>query len=168
MIHIGHNILSDNTFSESSPASLKIIDQGKISDLNMKDVFATQRVVLFGVPGAFTPVCSQTHVPGFVDHHAAFAAKGIGRIACVSTNDPYVLQAWAKDLHVGDKISFISDGNNSWLSQMGLVFDCTAFHMGQRSQRFAMVLNNGIVETLKIDASGACTLASASSLLGEI
>jgi peroxiredoxin (alkyl hydroperoxide reductase subunit C) len=163
MINVGQKIPSD-----SLSASLKIVTQGKIFDLKMEDFFENQRVVLFGVPGAFTPTCSQTHVPGFLEHHAALTSAGIGRIACISTNDSYVLQAWAKDLNVVNKMDFISDGNTSWLTHLGLVFDCTGFHMGQRSQRFAMVVNKGIVEILKIDTSGACNLSAASSLLKEI
>ena len=129
--------------------------------------FAGRKVVLFSVPGAFTPTCSAYHLPGFIEQAQAFTSKGIDSIACVSVNDVFVMHAWGKSADVNG-VDMLADGNGEFSRALGLELDGTAFGMGQRSQRFALVADNGIVTHLMIEAPGEFRVSSAESVLAAL
>jgi len=131
------------------------------------DYFAGRNVVLVSVPGAFTPTCSAYHLPGFVEHAQAFRDKGIDAIACMSVNDVFVMHAWGKSANA-DSIDMLADGNGEFAEALGLQMDATAFGMGQRSQRFALVANDGIVTHLLVEAPGEFRVSSAESVLAVL
>jgi peroxiredoxin len=126
--------------------------------------FAGRKVVLFSVPGAFTPTCSAYHLPGFVEHAAEFSNKGIDAIACMAVNDVFVMHAWGKSAKA-DGVDMLADGNGDFTRALGLELDGSAFGMGQRSQRFALVAEDGIVTQLMIEAPGEFRVSSAESVL---
>ncbi len=131
------------------------------------DVFSGKRVALFAVPGAFTPTCSAKHLPGFVEKADQLKAKGIDTIACTSVNDVFVMGAWAKD-QGADGVVMLADGNGDFAEGLGLVMDGTAFGMGKRSQRYAMVVNDGVVEHLFVDDAGGFEVSSADHVLANL
>ena len=130
------------------------------------DYFKGKRVALFSVPGAFTPTCSAKHVPGFVQNTEALKAKGIDTIACLSVNDAFVMGAWGKDQGAGDKVRMLADGNGEFTGAVGLEMDGTKFGMGKRSQRYSMIVDNGVVKSLNVEQPGAFEVSSAEVLLG--
>ena len=132
------------------------------------DLFAGKKVALFALPGAFTPTCSAKHVPGFVQNSAALKEKGIDTIACVSVNDAFVMGAWSKDQGAGDKVRMLADGNGEFTRAVGLVMDGSKFGMGERSQRYSMVVDNGVVKTLNVEQPGAFEVSSAEHMLGQL
>ncbi len=138
--------------------------QGVSSD----DFFKGKRVALFSVPGAFTPTCSAKHLPGFVAHAAELRAKGIDEIACTAVNDAFVMNAWGKDQNVGDDVVMLADGNGEFVKAIGLEMDGSKFGMGPRGQRFAMVVNDGAVEHLFVEAPGEFKVSSAEYMLEQI
>ena len=131
------------------------------------DVFAGKRVALFAVPGAFTPTCSARHLPGFVEKAGELKAKGIDTIACTSVNDVFVMGAWGQD-QGADGVVMLADGNGDFAEALGLVMDGTAFGMGKRSQRYAMVVNDGVVEHLFVDEDGGFEVSSADHMLANV
>lgn len=134
---------------------------------NTTDIFKGKRVALFAVPGAFTPTCSAKHLPGFVDHAADLKAKGIDEIACVSVNDVFVMGAWGKQSDA-DGVRMLADGNGDFAKAIGLEMDGSGFGMGQRSQRYAMVVNDGKVEHLFVEGPGEFKVSSAEYMLGQL
>ncbi|MBC6402039.1 MAG: peroxiredoxin [Hyphomonadaceae bacterium] len=131
------------------------------------DVFNGRRVALFAVPGAFTPTCSAKHLPGFKAKAAELSSKGIDAVACTSVNDVFVMGAWAEHSGVGG-IRMLADGNGDFAKAVGLVMDATGFGMGQRSQRYSMVVNDGVVEQLNIEESGEFKVSSADYMLERL
>lgn len=131
------------------------------------DYFAGRRIALFSVPGAFTPTCSAKHLPGFVEKADDLAAKGIDEIACTAVNDAFVLGAWNK-ASGSDAITMLADGNGDFAAALGLEMDGTAFGMGKRGQRFSLVVNNGVVEQVNVEAPGDFKLSSAEHMLGQL
>lgn len=131
------------------------------------DFFAGKKVALFSVPGAFTPTCSAKHLPGFVEKAAELKAKGIDEIACTAVNDAFVMGAWGK-ASGSDDITMLSDGNGDLAAAVGLVMDGTGFGMGKRGQRFSMVVNDGVVEQLNVEAPGQFEVSSADYMLGQL
>ena len=131
------------------------------------DYFADRKVVLFSVPGAFTPTCSAYHLPGFVEHAGEFTSKGIDAIGCVAVNDVFVMHAWGKHTSA-EGIDMLADGNGEFARALGLELDGSAFGMGKRSQRFALVANDGIVTQLMIEAPGEFRISSAESVLAAL
>lgn len=129
------------------------------------DLFRGRTVVLFGLPGAFTPTCSARHLPGFVDNAAAFAAKGVDTLACLAVNDAFVLQAWAGAQDPDGAIRMIADGSGALTRALGLELDLSARSMGIRCQRFVMIARDGRVEHLAVEAPGAFDVSSAESVL---
>jgi peroxiredoxin len=129
------------------------------------DLFGTGKVVLFAVPGAFTPTCSAKHLPGFTQHLAEFKAKGVDRIVCMAVNDAFVLGAWAKDQKAGDSIVMLADGSGIFTKALGLELDLTARGLGIRSQRFALVAENGIVTHLAVEEPGGFDVSRAEAVL---
>jgi peroxiredoxin len=129
--------------------------------------FAGRTVALFAVPGAFTPTCSAKHLPGFVENKDALKAKGVDEIACVSVNDAFVMDAWAKASNA-DGITMLADGNGDFAEALGLDMDGSKFGMGKRSKRYSMLVKDGVVEQLNVEAPGAFEVSSAEKLLTEM
>tara|TARA_R110002073_G_scaffold105329_1_gene238409 strand:+ start:81 stop:563 length:483 start_codon:yes stop_codon:yes gene_type:complete len=138
------------------------------SQKSTSDVFAGKTVALFAVPGAFTPTCSAKHLPGFVEKAAELRAKGVDDIACVSVNDVFVMNAWGKDQGVGDDIVMLADGNGDFAKATGLTMDGSGFGMGTRSQRFSMLVKDGVVEILNTEEPGDFRTSSAEHMLGQL
>lgn len=132
------------------------------------NIFKGKRVVLFAVPGAFTPTCSARHLPGFVQNADAFKAKGVDTIACIAVNDAFVMQAWGKDQVTGDKVVMLADGAATFAKAMGLELDLNARGMGWRSQRYALVAENGIVKHLGVEEPGGFEVSKAEAILGVL
>lgn len=126
------------------------------------------RVVLFSVPGAFTPTCNAKHLPGFVERADAFRAKGIDRIVCVAVNDVFVMSAWGKAGNVGDRIVMAADGNGEFAKALGLTMDASGFGMGLRGQRFALVAENGVVKQIHVEAPGEFKVSAAEHVLAQL
>lgn len=132
------------------------------------EIFAGKTTAFFAVPGAFTPTCSAKHLPGFVNHAGDLAGKGIDQIVCMSVNDAFVMDAWAKDQDAYGKVIMMADGNGDFASALGLELDGTGFGMGKRSQRFSMVVDDGIVRELNVEEGGAFEVSSADYMLGQL
>jgi peroxiredoxin len=129
------------------------------------DVLGTGKVVLFAVPGAFTPTCSDYHLPSYVIRHEDLEAKGVETVACISVNDPFVMDAWGKDQHVGDTVVMLADGNGDFAKAIGLEMDGSGFGLGTRSQRYAMVIEDGVVTTLNVEPGAGLTVSAADAIL---
>jgi glutaredoxin/glutathione-dependent peroxiredoxin len=127
-----------------------------------------KKIVVFGLPGAFTPTCSAKHVPGYRDHIADFKAKGVDEVWCVSVNDAFVMGAWAKDQNTDGKVRMFGDGSATWTKALGLEMDATAFGMGTRMQRFSMLVVDGVVKTLNIEAAGKFEVSNAETMLTQV
>ncbi len=133
------------------------------------DIFKGRKVVLFAVPGAFTPTCHKNHMPGFIARAAEIKAKGIDAIVATAVNDVFVMDAWAKATGADGKIEIISDGNGEFAKAIGLTFDGSGFGLGTRSQRYSMVVDDGVVEALNVeDAPGKAEISSADNLLSKL
>ncbi len=130
--------------------------------------FGDRKVVLFSVPGAFTPTCSVQHLPGFVQNADAIKAKGVDEIVCIAVNDAFVMDAWGKSQNTGDSVTLLADGNGEFTQALGLGLDGTGFGLGQRSQRFAMVVENGTVAHLAVEEAGAFEVSSAERILAVL
>lgn len=131
-------------------------------------LFGDKKVVLFSVPGAFTPTCSAKHLPGFVEQAAALRAKGVDTIACLAVNDVFVMSAWGQSANVGDSVVMLADGNGDYTKSLGLELDGTGFGLGMRGQRFAVIVDNGVVSGLYVEPPGEFGVSSAESILGEL
>jgi glutaredoxin/glutathione-dependent peroxiredoxin len=136
--------------------------------ITSEELFKGKTVALFAVPGAFTPTCSAKHVPGFKEHAGEFRAKGVDTIACVSVNDVFVMKAWGADQGVGDDIIMLADGNGDFTKAIGLEMDGSKFGMGSRSQRYSMVVKDGVVETLNVEQGGEFKVSAADYMLAQI
>ena len=137
--------------------------------ISSDDLFNGKTVVLFGVPGAFTPTCSKTHLPGFVQNASAIKGKGVDTIACLAVNDVFVMDAWGKGSGADGKVLMLADGNAAYTKALGLELDASGFGMGTRSQRFAMIVKNGVVSKLEVEPSaGQCTISGGPSILSGL
>lgn len=134
-------------------------------DMSTAELFRGKKVVLFAVPGAFTPTCSDYHLPGFIDHAGALRAKGVDTIACVAVNDHFVMGAWAKAKETGDKILMLADGNGDFARAMGLEADSRPWGLGHRSRRYAAIIQDGVITDLKVDQPGRLEVSSAEEIL---
>ncbi len=132
------------------------------------EYFKGRKIVVFGLPGAYTPTCSAKHVPGFLRHADAFGAKGVDAIACLSVNDAFVMSAWGKDQGVGDRIDMLADGAAELTRALGLDLDLTERGMGVRSRRYAMVVEDGVVSALAVEEGTALEVSSAERMLEAI
>jgi len=137
-------------------------------DVLSDELFAGKKVVLFALPGAFTPTCSAKHVPGFVGNFEALSAKGVELIACLSVNDAFVMGAWGKDQKAEDKVLMLADGNADFTKAVGLDADFNAYGMGTRSQRYAMVIDDGVVQVLNVEKPGAFEVSTAETILAAL
>ena len=136
--------------------------------ISTDELFAGKKVVLVSVPGAFTPTCSASHLPGFVKQADALLAKGVDSIACMSVNDVFVMHAWGEDQHVGDKVMMLADGNGEYAKALELEMDGTAFGMGTRAQRFAMIVDDGTATHVAVEAPGQLEVSKAESVLANL
>ena len=156
MIKVGDKIPS---------ATLMQMKDGGPKPVTTDQLFAGKKVALFALPGAFTPTCSAKHLPGFIQNSDALKEKGIDAIACVSVNDAFVMGAWGEQQKAGDKVMMLADGNGDFTRALGLELDATKFGMGKRSQRFSMVVDNGMVAQLNVEAPGAFEVSSADHMM---
>ena len=153
--------LPDATFKSPTADGFK--------DISTADLFAGKKVVLFGVPGAFTPTCSNNHLPGYLENRDAILSKGVDAIAVVSVNDHHVMSAWARFTGGEDKIVFLADGNGAFARATGLDMDLSAGGLGLRSKRFSMIVDDRVVKTLNIeDAPGKAVASGAATLMEQL
>ena len=136
--------------------------------VDSEEYFAGRRVALFSVPGAFTPTCSARHLPGFVEKAEEFRGKGVDEIACTAVNDAFVLQAWSQSAEADGKVTMLADGNGDFVREIGLGMDGSKFGLGQRGQRFSMVVNDGVVEQLNVEEPGAFNVSSADYMIERL
>jgi peroxiredoxin len=148
-------------------ATLNTLKDG-VQAVRSEDLFKGKTVVLFSVPGAFTPTCSAKHLPGYVDKLAEFKAKGVDTVACMAVNDAFVMDAWAKSQNAPAEIVMLADGNGNFAKSMGLEMDATAYGMGMRSKRFALVAKDGVVTHLHVEAPGEFKVSSAEAVLAVL
>ena len=149
-------------------ATLKHMTGDGVAEISTEELFSGKKVVVFALPGAFTPTCSAKHLPGFVANADEIKAKGVDTIACLSVNDAFVMGAWGQDQNVGNKVLMLADGNADFSRALGLDFDASGFGMGVRSQRYAMVVEDGTVTALNIEAPGAFEVSSAEAVLAVL
>jgi peroxiredoxin len=142
------------TFGASGPAPVQTAD-----------VLGSGKVVLFAVPGAFTPTCSDYHLPSYLIRNDELKAKGVDSVVCVSVNDPFVMGAWGEAQHVGDQVMLLADGNAEFTEALGLTMDGSGFGLGTRSQRYAMVIEDGVVTTLQVEPGAGLTVSAADAIL---
>lgn len=147
-------------------AILNVLKDG-VQPISTGEIFAGRKVLLFSVPGAFTPTCSARHLPGYVEHFDAFRQRGID-VACIAVNDAYVMDAWAKTQLVPDGLMMLADGNGAFSQALGLEMDATRYGMGMRGKRFALYAEDGVVKQLHIEAPGEFKVSSAESMLAAI
>ena len=145
--------------------SLKYMNKDGMQTATTDELFKGKKAILFGLPGAFTPTCSAKHLPGFVTHAGDIRKKGVDLIACLSVNDAFVMDAWGKAQNAGDKVMMLADGNGDFAKATGLTMDGTGYGMGLRTSRWAMVLDDGKVKTLNVEAPGAFEVSSAEAVM---
>tara|TARA_B100000700_G_scaffold204865_1_gene225237 strand:- start:645 stop:1127 length:483 start_codon:yes stop_codon:yes gene_type:complete len=148
--------------------SFNIMLDDKPSEIDTGDLFDNKNILLFAVPGAFTPGCSLNHLPGFISNRSEIYSKGIDQIICLAVNDIFVMSAWAKSQNISDEIMMISDGNCDYTKKIGLEIDSTAFGMGIRSRRYALVANDSKITQLFIDEPGKIEVSTAESVLSNL
>lgn len=148
--------------------TLKHLTESGMQEISTDDLFRGKKVVMFAVPGAFTPTCSAKHLPGFVDQADALRAKGVEDIVCMAVNDPFVMQAWSKANNAAGKVTMLPDGNGTLTKAIGLEMDGTAYNLGLRSQRFALVAEDGVVTRLEVEKPGAFEVSSADYILKQL
>jgi peroxiredoxin len=134
----------------------------------VQDLVKGKKIAIFGLPGAFTPTCSAKHVPGYVEQYDALKAKGIDEIWCISVNDAFVMGAWGRDQHTAGKVRMMADGSADFTKKTGLELDLTARGMGVRSQRYSMLVDDGVVKQLNIDMGGKFEVSDAGTLLKQL
>jgi peroxiredoxin len=166
MIAVGQKLPNDTLYEfmneESEGCSLGP------NAFEVEKIAAGKKIVLFALPGAFTPTCSAKHVPGYVEHYDAIKAKGVDEIWCVSVNDPFVMGAWGRDQKVGKKIRMLGDGSAEFTKKLGLELDLIARGLGVRSDRYAMIIEDGVVKSLDREAPGKFEVSDAASILKKL
>jgi len=133
--------------------------------ISTDDLFSGKKVVLVSVPGAFTPTCSMNHLPGFIEQAATLRGKNVDTIACMAVNDVFVMDAWGKDRGVGDDVMMLADGNGEYAAALGLELDASGFGMGQRGQRFAIIVDDGVATHVAVEAPGQLEVSKAEAIL---
>jgi glutaredoxin/glutathione-dependent peroxiredoxin len=147
---------------------IAVVDDGAdVQRTSITTLFAEHKVVMFAVPGAFTPTCSERHLPGYVKHFEAFKARGL-EVYCMAVNDAYVMKAWAASRHVPPGLKLLADGNGSFTKSLGLEMDGTAYGMGMRSRRFALYAENSVVKLLHIESPGELRVTTAEAMLSAV
>jgi peroxiredoxin len=149
-------------------ATLMQMKDGSPKPVKTDDFFAGRKVVLFALPGAFTPTCSAKHLPGYIQLVDKIKAKGVDAIACLSVNDAFVMGAWGEQQGAGDKVVMLADGNGELTKALGLEMDGSKFGMGLRSKRYAMLVEDGVVKRLEVEEPGAFSVSSAEHMLEQL
>jgi peroxiredoxin len=149
-------------------ATFKYLSPEGPKEITSDELFGGKKVAFFAVPGAFTPTCSQRHLPGYVDKAAALKAKGIDAIVCTSVNDAFVMGAWGKDQKTEDKVMMLADGSGDFARAVDLELDLTKGGLGKRSQRYSMLVDNGVVKALHIEAPGKFEVSDAETMLKDL
>jgi len=149
-------------------ATLMQMKDGGPKPVSTDEFFKGRKVALFALPGAFTPTCSAKHLPGFIQQAGALKAKGVDAIACLSVNDAFVMGAWGDAQGAGDTVAMLADGNGDFTRAVGLEMDGSKFGMGKRSQRYSMLVDDGVVKALNVEAPGAFEVSSAEHLLSQL
>lgn len=148
--------------------AFKIMTADGPKDLTTDELFKGKKVVLFSVPGAFTPTCDAKHLPGFVQSAAQIKAKGVDTIACMAVNDVFVMNAWGKASNVGDNVLMLADGNGDYAKALGLEMDGSGFGMGLRAQRFAVIVEDGVAKQVNVEAPREFKVSAADYVLGQL
>jgi len=148
--------------------TLKTMTKDGPRDVATDELFKGKKVVLFSVPGAFTPTCDAKHLPGFVQLADQLRAKGVDTIACMAVNDVFVMNAWGKASNAGEKILMIADGNGDYAKALGLELDAKGFGMGTRGQRFSILVQDGVVRQVNVEAPGQFKVSAAEHILGQL
>jgi len=150
-------------------ATLRMLTADGPKAVETGDYFKGRKVVLFAIPGAFTPTCSKTHLPSFAEHAARIKAKGVDAIACVAVNDVFVMDAWGKAFGGAGKVDLLSDGNGEFTRAIGMALDARGLGLGERSHRYSMVVDDGVVKTLHVeDKPGVCEISAAPRILEDL
>ncbi len=147
-------------------AVLQVVRDG-VEKIDTHSIFAGRKVVMFGVPGAFTPTCSERHLPGYIERFDEFRARGI-EVVCISVNDPFVMHAWGQSAGVPDGLMMLADGNGDFTRALGLQMDASAYGMGLRSKRYALYAEDGVVRALQVEAPGELRVSTAESMLAQV
>jgi peroxiredoxin len=158
-IHVGDTI--------PSATLMRMTDSGP-GPITTDEIFRGKTVVLFSVPGAYTPTCSAKHLPGFITHAEEIKGKGVDTIVCIAVNDVFVMNAWGKDAGATDKVMMVADGNAEFTKKLGLELDASKFGMGTRGQRFSLIAKDGVVTHLNVEAGGEFKVSSAEHALSQI
>lgn len=148
--------------------TLTVVTKDGPQKVSADEFFANKKVVLFSVPGAFTPTCDAKHLPGFVEKAGDLKGKGVDTIACMAVNDAFVMKAWGKAQSVDGKVEMLADGNADYTKALGLDFDGSGFGMGTRGQRFSLVVDKGVVKQLNVEAKGEFKVSSAEHVLTQL
>ena len=149
-------------------ATLMQMKDGGPKPVKTDELFGDKKVVLFALPGAFTPTCSAKHLPGFIQNADAIRQKGVDAIACLSVNDAFVMGAWGDQQGAADKVMMLADGNGDFTRELGLEMDGSRFGMGKRSQRYSMVVDHGVVKELNVEEPGAFSVSSAEHVMKQL
>jgi peroxiredoxin len=148
--------------------TFKMIGKDGMTDVTTEQLFKGKKVVLFSVPGAFTPTCDAKHLPGFVQHADAIRSKGVDTIACMAVNDAFVMNAWGRASNVGEKIMMLADGNGDYARALGLEMDGRGFGMGMRGQRFAIIVKDGVATHVNVEAPREFKVSAADYVLSQL
>lgn len=145
-----------------------VMTEGGPGRITTDELFKGRKVVLFSVPGAFTPTCSNEHLPGYVNNAGALQAKGVDQIACMAVNDVFVMDAWGRSAGAGDSVLMLADGNGDYTRALGLELDASGFGMGMRGQRFSIVIDDGVVTELNLENGGGLSCSAAEATLEQL
>ena len=147
---------------------LKLMGKDGPMNVTAEELLGKGRVVLFSVPGAFTPTCDAKHLPGFIEQAAALKGKGVAKVVCLAVNDVFVMNAWGKSAGAGEAVVMAADGNGDYTRALGLELDARGFGLGMRGQRFALVIEDGVVKQVHVEAPGEFKVSSAEHILGQL
>jgi peroxiredoxin len=161
-------IMAIKAGDKAPSVTFKTMGDSGPENLSSEDLFAGKKVVLFAVPGAFTPTCSAKHLPGFVEKADAIKSRGVDEIACISVNDAFVMGAWGKDQNVGNSVKMVADGNGDFAKACGLEMDGSGFGLGTRMQRCAMIVDNGTVSQVFVEEPGQFEKSTADNILANL
>ncbi len=148
--------------------TFKRLAENGMEEVTTSDIFDGKKVVMFAVPGAFTPTCSAKHLPGFIEHAADFKAKGVDDIVCIAVNDPFIMKTWGAQSNATGAVTMLPDGNCEFTKAIDLVMDGTGAGLGERSQRYAMIVDDGVVKSLEVEEPGAFDVSSAEAVLKKL
>jgi peroxiredoxin len=162
------DVLPDATLRESTGYDESSHCPTSPETVNVGALTKGKKVVIFGLPGAFTPTCSGKHVPGYIENYAALKAKGIDEVICVSVNDAYVMAAWGRDQKTSGRIRMLGDGNAEFAKKLGLEVDLSGAGMGPRSRRFSMLVVDGVVKTVNVESAGKFEVSDAATMLKQV